>query len=142
MGRQAKSPRVPARRTPRRGRRRTKSFQRPDHDAVAEVDGFRVLALDSSSVAVGWSLTLNGRLHSCGTYRQEGTDHGERLMNFQRWLFAFVQEQGPTHVIYEVPYPGRQKLTFGVLQLYISVILGVHFECFGYEVPEHGRVTA
>jgi hypothetical protein len=129
------------RRSPRR--RRGAAYDRSQHDELAgDLGFFRVLALDVSSRAAGWALFEAGDLQEYGVYYQEGDDHGERLGNFRTFLTGLLVSVSPTHVCYEEPYQGRHRSAYGVLQLYVSVILSTHFSHFGYEVPALNRVTA
>lgn len=102
----------------------------------------RLLALDISSVCVGWSLWDDGRLLEFGRYRQQGAEHGEKLVNFQQWLVDTFDTLDPDHVAFEAPYAGRRRHTFAVLSMYCAVVLMVHFERTGFEVPEENRVAA
>jgi len=102
----------------------------------------RVFALDSSSRACGWSLFDNGELIAHGVYRQSGTGHGERLMRFRHWLLAMFQEWQPHVLVYEAPYQGRMKNTFGVLSRYVGIIEASHFEHYGLEIDRPQAVPA
>lgn len=104
--------------------------------------GERVLALDSSSKACGWSLFEAGQLISYGKFLQKGKGHGERLMHFRQWILAMLQEFRPTQLVYEKPYSGRMKNTFGILSRYAGVIELAHFEHFQAEMPADNAVAA
>jgi Holliday junction resolvasome RuvABC endonuclease subunit len=127
----------------RRSRSRRSTFDRSQHDELAgELGYFRVLSLDISSRAAGWALFEAGELVEYGVFYQEGLDHGERLVHFRAFLTDLLTTCQPTHVCYEEPYQSRQKYAFGILQLYVGVVLACHFEHFGYEVPQVNRVSA
>jgi Holliday junction resolvasome RuvABC endonuclease subunit len=102
----------------------------------------RVLSLDSSSKACGWALFESGQLLAYGCYRQEGVGHGERLANFHSWLHELLHEWQPHTMIYEAPYHGRSKWTFGVLVRYVAIIEAVHFQVYQQEMASHQVVAA
>jgi Holliday junction resolvasome RuvABC endonuclease subunit len=102
----------------------------------------RILSLDVSSVAVGFAVFDRGKLIDYGKYQQRGKAHGERLMHFQRWLTATIDEFKPDQVVVEKPYAGPRRSVFGVLMLYIAMILAVHFRRFECELPDENRVPA
>jgi Holliday junction resolvasome RuvABC endonuclease subunit len=130
-------------RTPRPTKHRTRGPARRKAQPVAPVGGVtRVLALDSSSRACGWSIFDNGALLVHGCYRQTGTGHGERLMNFRAWLLGMLQEWAPHVVIYEAPYQGRMKNTYGILSRYVGIIESAHFEHYGREFDKDEAVAA
>lgn len=114
-------------------RRRTRSSSRR-----TELE--RILSLDISSVAVGFGVFDRGKLSDYGRYRQRGEEHGERLHHFARWLYDMFKKLGPDEVVVEQPYPGHRRNTYGILMLYIGVILMVHFHVFGEELPSVNRV--
>lgn len=102
----------------------------------------RVLSLDSSSKACGWAVFDNGLLVAHGCYRQTGEGHGERLMRFYVWLLQMLEIWAPTLLIYEAPYQGRMKNTFGILSRYVGIIEAAHFEHYGREVEKQDAVPA
>lgn len=102
----------------------------------------RVLALDTSSTCVGWSLFEDGRLLHHGRRRQDGVDHGERLSGFREWLKALLHQYRPSQVVYEKPFAGRRRNAFGVLSLYVAVVLMAHWDAFGAELPDANAVAA
>jgi hypothetical protein len=77
-----------------------------------------------------------------GHFRQHGEGHGERLANFATWLAQMFQDWQPTRVIYEAPYQGRMRNTFGILSRYVGVIEAVHFTCLGREFDKEEAVPA
>ena len=63
-------------------------------------------------------------------------------MNFRRWLSAMFDGWKPTRVIYEAPYQGRMRNTFGILTRYVGQIEAAHFECFGRALEKEEAVPA
>lgn len=116
-----------------------KSSVRP-HPPVGVTE--RVLAFDSSSRACGWSVFDDGKLITYGRFVQIGEGHGARLMHFRQWLLTMFGHWQPTLVIYEAPYQGRMRHTYGVLSKYIGAIESAHYEYFGGEVDETGIMPA
>lgn len=110
------------------------------HAPVGSVE--RVLAFDSSSKACGWSIFDNGTLVAYGRYLQSGDGHGERLMRFREWALQMFAEWAPHIVIYEAPYQGRMRNTFGVLSKYVAIIEAAHFQHYGVEIQEGAAVPA
>lgn len=111
------------------------------HVPVGEVE--RVLALDSSSKACGWSIFDDGQLVAYGRYLQSGDGHGERLMHFRDWLVGVFTEWAPHVVIYEAPYQGpRRSNAYGVLTMYVAMITAAHFTVFGREISEECAMAA
>ena len=102
----------------------------------------RVLALDSSSRACGWSVFDDGKLAGYGHYRQQGKGHAERLVNFRLWLLDMFARWAPAEVVYEVPFQSRNSHAFGVLTKYVAAIEIAHFEYKGEEVPEENAIVA
>lgn len=101
-----------------------------------------MLALDSSSRACGWAIFDNGELVTYGHYTQRGDGHGERLANFATWLQQMFEEWKPSRTIYEAPYQGRMRNTYGILSRYVGVIEAVHYACFGREFEKEEAVPA
>jgi Holliday junction resolvasome RuvABC endonuclease subunit len=101
-----------------------------------------VLALDVSSVCVGWALFDGIDLVAYGKYRTVGEEHGERLYNFGQWLYTMLEERQPDAAIVEAPYPGRRRNSYGVLQMYFGVVLATHVRWCGREMPHDQRVAA
>lgn len=120
----------------RRKAQRPYAVERPE--SGAEV----VLALDVSSRCAGWSVFVDGNLTQHGRYVQVGTGHGQRLSNFRTWILAMLTEFTPTQLVYEAPYAGRMRNTFGVLSKYAGVVELCHFEHFGQEIPPANAVPA
>ena len=108
------------------------------------MQGERVLALDPSSACVGWSLFEAGELARQGKYIQQGEKgrHGQKLDTFRVWLDALLIDLHPDRLLYEAPYQGRMKHTFGILSRYVGIIEAVHFWHFGYEIPPNDAVPA
>lgn len=77
-----------------------------------------------------------------GVFKQRGTGHGERLMNFRQWLLGRLVEWAPHFLVYEAPYQGRMKNTFGILSRYVAVIEAAHFEYYGRELEKTEAVPA
>lgn len=137
LGRKRKQ-RVP--RAPKRRQRGGNGATQVSVPPVGEVE--RVFALDSSSRACGWSIFDSGMLVAHGVYRQSGTGHGERLMRFRHWILAMLQEWQPHVLVYEAPYQGRMKNTFGILSRYVGIIEASHFEHYGREIDRLDAVAA
>lgn len=70
-----------------------------------------------------------------------GQDHGEKLVDFHAWLASMFLDWEPTDVIYEMPYPGRERHAFGVLQMYVAALFAEHWVFFGREIPTTNRIT-
>ncbi len=104
--------------------------------------GIRVLSLDSSSKACGWAVFDDGQLVEYGRYNQVGDSHEERLSRFHTWLLEMFAQWKPTRVIYELPYQGRMKNTFGVLSKYIGVIEAAYWTHFQAPVPPEDAFAA
>lgn len=130
----------PPARKPERRRRRARKHTPVPFEPVGDVE--RVLALDSSSRACGWAVFDNGELVEYGHYRQQGEGHGERLTNYASWLAQMFQDWQPTRVIYEAPYQGRMRNTYGILSRYVGVIEAVHFAWSGREFEKEEAVPA
>lgn len=107
-----------------------------------EGDPARLLALDPSSVAVGWAYFEAGSLKNYGRFLQIGREHGERLLNFHAWLTDLFTELNPTTVTFEAPFQGRHRNAFGVLSMYKGAILSAHFDVFGNELADRNRLPA
>jgi len=102
----------------------------------------RVMALDSSSKACGWSVFDDGKLLAYGHFCQVGESHAERLMHFRGWLLDMFEDWTPDEVVYEVPFQGRTSHAFGVLTKYTAVIELAHFEAYAKEVPAANAIVA
>jgi hypothetical protein len=104
--------------------------------------GHRLLALDTSSTCVGWAVFDNGELTESGQYVQEGAEHGEKLTNFLQWLVQTIGELAPNDVVFEAPYAGRRRFTFGVLSKYVALVELAHFYVLGREMPAENKFAA
>lgn len=102
----------------------------------------RILALDTSSVCIGWAVFDEGELIKSGRYRIDGTGHGEKLVAFRGWLAKMLVEWKPAQLVYERPFAGRRRHAFGVLSLYVAVLAIAHWEFFGTEIPDANSVPA
>lgn len=129
------SVRPPSKRRMSRRKQKTAPF-----DPFDKVE--RVLSLDSSSRSCGWAVFDNGELVTYGHFSQEGDGHGERLANFSLWLHQLFMDWQPTRVIYEAPYQGRMRNTFGILSRYVGVIEAMHFNWSGREFAKDEAVAA
>jgi len=101
--------------------------------------GQLVLALDVSSVCVGWALFDGPVPVQYGKFRVPGKDHGERLAHYFEWLLATVAQLGPDDLIVEAPYPGG---SYGVLMQYYGVTLQCYWRWKQAEMPQANRVAA
>lgn len=128
---------------PRKPQRRTRGPRQRKMRPTAPIGvRERVLALDSSSRACGWSIFDDGQLVEYGRFNQSGDGHGERLMNFRQWLLSMMKGWEPTQVIYEAPYQGRMRNTFGILTRYAGQIEAAYFEHYGKELAKEEAVPA
>lgn len=141
--RKAKTRKAPSKTIGKRARRARRTGQQSSVQAHAPVGAVeRVLAFDSSSKACGWSIFDNGTLVAFGRHLQSGDGHGERLMSFREWALRMFAEWEPHLVIYEAPYQGRMRNTFGVLSKYVAMIEAAHFQHYGEEIREGAAVPA
>lgn len=101
-----------------------------------------MLALDTSSRCVGWSVFDDGQLAAHGRYVQQGKGHGQRLATFRGWALGMLQEFQPTQLIYEAPYSGRMRNTFGVLSKYAGIVECAHFEHYARDISPANAVAA
>lgn len=126
-----------------RAKRKVKARAKKKPLPIAKLTGVeRVLALDPSSRCCGWSLFDSGELASFGRFVQKGEGHGERLMNFRTWLLEIFETTKPDILVYEAPYSGRMRNTFGVLSKYAGQIEAVCFEWTGQEIPKENAFPA
>lgn len=102
----------------------------------------RILALDTSSVCVGFAVFDGEELKRYGRFLQKGVDHGERLHQFRLWLLATLKELQPDQLIFEAPFAGRRRYAFGVLMMYVAVVLMSHVQWADAEIPSENRVPA
>lgn len=63
-------------------------------------------------------------------------------MRFRMWLLEMFETWGPHLLIYEAPYQGRMKNTFGILSRYVGVIEASHFEHYEREIEKSEAVPA
>jgi len=63
-------------------------------------------------------------------------------MRFRLWLLDMMKAWGPHVVVYEAPYQGRMKNTFGILSRYVGIIEAAHFEHFSREFEKSEAVAA
>jgi len=63
-------------------------------------------------------------------------------MCFRVWLLGMFHSWAPNLVVYEAPYQGRMKNTFGILSRYVGLIEAAHFEHFGREFDKSEVVPA
>lgn len=119
------------------GRKKYKSTPPP-----ADTGTTRLLAIDSSSTCVGFAVFDGQMLVAYGKYVQQGDDHGEKLSNFRAWLLEQYVKYAPDQVVYEAPFSGRRRFTFGILSFYVSTIIESHFTHFGTELHKENKVAA
>lgn len=100
------------------------------------------MALDLSSVCVGYAVFDDGELTSHGKYLQKGKGHGEKLTHFSVWLADLLKKADPDILVVEKPYPGRNKNAYRALTLYISKVLERHWQHFGEELPDESQLAA
>jgi Holliday junction resolvasome RuvABC endonuclease subunit len=113
---------------------------RPPERIGSESEALRVLALDISSVCVGWSLFDDGAPSAHGKYLQQGEGHGEKLANFAEWLADTIFESQSDYVVIEKPYPGRNKNAYKVLTMYIGRVLESFWSLMGVELPDESFI--
>jgi len=101
-----------------------------------------MLALDVSSVCVGWALFHGAKLRSFGKYLQQGKAHGEKLAEFEDWLLQMLDQTDPEILVVEAPYAGRRRFAFGVLMMYYGIVQMAHLRWKGFELPDEHRVAA
>ena len=63
-------------------------------------------------------------------------------MRFRMWLLEMFDQWSPHLLIYEAPYQGRMKNTFGVLSRYVGIIEASHYEHFEREIEKSEAVPA
>jgi Holliday junction resolvasome RuvABC endonuclease subunit len=100
-----------------------------------------ILALDISSVCVGWALFEGQVLVNWGKYVQVGKHHGQRLFGFYQWLHQICKTHQPSRVIAEAVYPGRSKNAFGVLKMYQAILMAFHFARYRCEMAPDQLIT-
>lgn len=139
----ARPPRVP-KTSPKRTQAAVRRAQR-ELAAQCITDGV-VLALDTSSVCVGYAVfhVSDGvrALVTHGRLRLKGKDHGDRLAYFREQMITLLLDYAVTHVVYEEPYPGRNRNAYPVLMMYVGLLRAVHAQRFGADVPPSQRVPA
>lgn len=57
------------------------------------------------------------------------------MLEFAAWLRTMLQSHQPDELVVEKPYAGPMRNTFGVLMMYVAVVLLVHFEYRSAELP-------
>jgi len=102
----------------------------------------RVLALDISSKCIGYAVFEGTELVDCGRYRTEGKEHDERLLRYQVWLLALLENVRPEEFIFERAFSGRQRNAYGVLMLYHGVTLATWFAYSQTSLPDTHRIQA
>ena len=110
--------------------------------AVMILPDERILSLDISSVCVGFAVHEGGKLMHFGKHIQAGKHHGARLASFRAWLHEMYRKFEPHQVVLEAPYAGRKRFTFGVLMMYVAVVLQTHYEWRQEEMPDENRVQS
>ncbi|TFH49104.1 MAG: hypothetical protein E4H01_04980 [Lysobacterales bacterium] len=101
-----------------------------------------LLALDVSSVCVGWSLFHGVKPVAHGKYLHKGKAHGQKLAEFEDWLVALLERDDPEVLVVEAPYAGRRRFAFGVLMMYYGVVQMAHIRWRGKELPSEHRMAA
>lgn len=107
-----------------------------------QVAAERILCLDVSSAIVGWAVFNNGLLDDAGAYVQRGDAHPEKLAHFRVWLRKMLVATKPDQLVFEAPYPGRNRNAFKVLSWYIGVVMCAYYEHFRAALPEGNAVAA
>jgi hypothetical protein len=128
--------------TPRAKNAQRKSRKRRPVEFPPAFENERVLALDTSSSCIGWSLFEHGQLIDYGKWVVLGKGHGEKRLRFREWLHDKLVETSPHHLILEKPFAGRFPGAFAVLIRYVGVVEEVHVEHFGDEIPPANEVEA
>jgi len=70
----------------------------------------RILALDASTVAAGWSLFDGGDYRASGVYVPHGSDWRERVKGIVYWLTDKVYTVGPDVLAYEIASGDRRNM--------------------------------
>lgn len=110
---------------------------------ITLVNDQRLLALDISSKAVGWSFWVNEELVRYDKFvLPEKLGHGGRLCHFRDELTHLMAELLPTRVVYEAPYQGRMRKVFGVLSMYIGMLKAMYFEVSGVDLADEDGIAA
>jgi len=75
-----------------------------------------VLALDQSSVAIGWALGSPGSVPTIGTFippkAREKEDYAPFLIGSYDWLIDVIVKAGVTHVRFEQPFMPRAAIKY------------------------------
>ena len=129
------------------GKKRTKGTKRVTKKAKAKLitlaNDQRLLALDISSKAVGWSFWVNEELVRYDKFvLPEKLGHGGRLCHFRHELKILMADLSPTRVVYEAPYQGRMRYAFGVLSLYIGMLKATYYEVSGTDLADEDAIAA
>lgn len=84
----------------------------------------------------------DGQLIQHGRFIQQGKGHGQKLATFRQWVLQMLTEFAPEQLIYEAPYSGRMRNTFGILSRYAGIVECCQYEHFGCELPPPNAVAA
>lgn len=101
-----------------------------------------LLALDVSSVCVGWALFRGLSPVAHGKYLHKGKAHGQKLAEFEDWLTSILDKEDPEVLVVEAPYAGRRRYAFGVLMMYYGVVQMAHMRWRKHELPNEHRIAA
>jgi hypothetical protein len=100
-----------------------------------------LLALDVSSVCVGWAVFQNGVPTTQGKFHPKGKEHGCKLASFLYWLQRTFSRVTPTDIAVELPYPGRNR-GYGILQMYFGILVAAHYRWRKCELPDNSGIPA
>jgi Holliday junction resolvasome RuvABC endonuclease subunit len=102
----------------------------------------RLLALDVSSVTVGWAVFDDSALLRFGKWHPPGDDgtHAERLSNYLHWLELMLEEWDVDLLVVERPYSARNRKAFFVLSRYFGVAEIAHWRYFAAELPDEQSI--
>jgi Holliday junction resolvasome RuvABC endonuclease subunit len=102
-----------------------------------------VLALDTSSVCIGWATFADdGELVQHGRFVLPAGAHGEKLAALREWLTKKLSDSTFKDIVIEWPFQGGQRNAYGVLMQYCAIVRMVHWEHYGAEIPDGNRVQA
>lgn len=102
-----------------------------------------LIALDISSVCVGYAVFENGELATYGRYRLKAKGHGEKLGKFRKWLTRLLRKHSPNELVIERSFPkGRISNTYRVLSMYEGAAIDAHFSVLNSELPKDNMMFA
>jgi Holliday junction resolvasome RuvABC endonuclease subunit len=64
------------------------------------------------------------------------------LASFESWLDELLMNYSPDQVLLEKPFFGHRRNTYGVLQMYVAIVLASYYRWSGGEIPSENRIAA